>query len=351
MNLKDLLVEQESKTDCMIIDVRSPREFSIDHIKGSINLPVLYDNEYEEIGYLYEKLSKFEANKKGSIYVMKNISYHIENELKNINPKKRIIFYCSRGGNRSQSFSIVCSKIGWRSDTIQGGYKSYRRHVVEQIDTLSKNLNFIIIAGKTGVGKTDILNSLRKNDFAILDLENLASHRGSLLGSLNFGKQPSQKMFESRLYEAIKKIGIRSTIFVESESIKIGNVQVPKKLFDSIYNSPLIKIENSINERAKYLIKNYDHLKRNDIIIKKLLNFMSLKNPTSLIKLLEKTLQEKNWLKLAELLLLHHYDMTYDFAMSKRKGKVLLDLKFNHKVEDVIEIIAIKLLSMSWRNF
>ena len=96
--------------------------------------------------------------------------------------------------------------------------------------------------------------------------------------------------------------------------------------------------------------KNYDHLKRDGIIIKKLLNFMSLKNTTSLIKLLEKNLQEKNWLKLAELLLLHHYDMTYDFAMSKRKGKVLLDLKFNHKVEDVVEIIATKLLSMSWED-
>ena len=205
MNIEDLLIDKKSKTDSIIIDVRSPREFSADHINESINLPVLYDDEYDEVGCLYKNISKFEANKKGSIYVMKNISYHIETELKNISPKKRIIFYCSRGGNRSQSFSIVCSKIGWNSDTIKGGYKSYRRHVVKQINALSKNLNFIIIAGKTGVGKTDILKLLAKKDFNILDLENLASHRGSLLGSFIAIKQPSQKMFESRLYDVINK--------------------------------------------------------------------------------------------------------------------------------------------------
>jgi tRNA 2-selenouridine synthase len=351
MNIEDLLIDEKSKFDYTIIDVRSPREFSIDHINESINLPVLYNDEYDEVGSLYKNISKFEANKKGSIYVMKNISYHIENKLKPLKPKSKIVFYCSRGGNRSQSFSIICSKIGWVSDTIKGGYKSYRQHVVKELSALSNNLNFIIIAGKTGIGKTDVLNLLKKNNANILDLEDLASHRGSLLGSLISAKQPSQKMFESRLYEVIKKIDKRNVIFVESESIKIGNVQVPKQLFDSIYNSPLIKIENSIDERAKYLIKNYDHLKEDAITISKLLRFMSRRNPKPLITLLENSLQEKDWFKLVKLLLIHHYDATYDFSISKRKGMILADLKFDRKVEDVVDIVAKKILSIQQENY
>ena len=348
MNIDDLLVDKKLISDCIIIDVRSPREFSIDHIHGSINLPVLYDHEYEEVGKIYKNISKFEANKKGSVYVMKNISYHIENKLKNINPKNKnkLIFYCSRGGNRSQSFSIVCSKIGWISDTVKGGYKSYRRHVVEKLGILSNNFNFMIIAGKTGVGKTDILKLLEKNGSIIIDLENLASHRGSLLGSSNSVKQPSQKMFESRIYDVMVKINKGSVVFVESESIKIGNLQVPKNLFDSIYNSPLIKVENSINERAKYLITNYNHLKEDISTISNLLKFMSLRNPQSLIKSLEDSLQKNDWVELAELLLLHHYDVAYDFSISKRKGTIIADLKFNRKVEDVVEIVAEKILTM-----
>ena len=346
MNIEDILIDENSEDDSIIIDVRSPKEFYADHINGSINLPVLYDNEYDEVGYLYKNISRFEANKKGSIYVMKNISHHIETKLKNISRKNKIIFYCSRGGNRSQSFAIVCSKIGWNSDIIKGGYKSYRRHVVKQINVLSRNLNFIIIAGKTGVGKTDILKLLAKKDINILDLEYLASHRGSLLGSFISIKQPSQKMFESRLYDVINKIDEGSIIFVESESIKIGNVQIPKELFDSIYHSPLIKIENSINERAKYLVENYDHLKGDFITISNLLKFMSLRKSKSLIGLLENSLQEKDWFKLAKLLLLHHCDSTYDFAMSKRKGRVIADLKFDHPVKESVEIVVSKILTL-----
>jgi len=351
MNLEDLLADDKSQSDNIVIDVRSPKEFSNDHIDGSLNLPVLYDLEHEEIGLLYKNISKFEAHKKGSIYVMKNISYHIENQLKYIGSKKKIIFYCSRGGNRSQSFSIVCSKIGWISDTIKGGYKSYRRYVIKQINELSKNLNFIIIAGKTGIGKTDILKSLEQKGANILDLENLASHRGSLLGSLDSIEQPSQKSFESRLYNAMKTIERSSIVYVESESVKIGNLHVPKQLFDFIYNSPLIKLENSIQERSKYLVKNYDHLKNDIPTISNLLKFMALKHPNHLIKLLETYLKKEDWLKLTELLLLHHYDASYDFAMSKRQGRVLSDFKFNHTVEDVVEIVAEKILLMQCGHF
>ena len=188
----------------LIIDVRSPAEFKEDHISGAVNLPVLSDEERKIIGTRHKNLSPFEARKLGASFVAKNIARHIESALKNETRDFTPLIYCWRGGQRSKSFALICSEIGWRTVILNGGYKNYRRSVIKKIEELVLGLSFIVIAGRTGTRKTDILEGLNKRGAQVLDLEKLASHRGSLLGKLEEVDQPSQKMFETLIMDTLR---------------------------------------------------------------------------------------------------------------------------------------------------
>ena len=210
-----------------IIDVRSPAEFAEDHIPGAISAPVLDDEERAKVGTLYKQVSAFDAKKLGAALLAKNFARHVENLFKDKEQTWRPLVYCWRGGKRSGAAAHILREIGWNADTLEGGYKAYRRWVVQQLEEIPQQLEWRVIHGPTGSGKSRLLSALKAAGAQVLDLEDLAAHRGSVLGNLPGRPQPSQKMFESLLLQKISSLQLEKPVYVEGESKKIGQLQVP----------------------------------------------------------------------------------------------------------------------------
>lgn len=242
-----------------IIDVRSESEFALDHIPGAINCPVLHDAERVEVGTLYKQTSAFEAKKLGASKVARNISEHLEHQFRDKPRDWTPLVYCWRGGNRSGAMAHILAKIGWHVVQLDGGYKEYRRQISAALESQPRALQFRVICGTTGSGKSRLLQTLAAQGAQVLDLEQLAEHRGSVLGDLPSAPQPSQKMFETRIWQTLRQCLAERVVFVESESKKVGNLRVPEQLMEIVRASPCISLTTTNSERVKLLMEDYDH--------------------------------------------------------------------------------------------
>ena len=237
-----------------IIDVRSPAEFAEDSIPGARNLPALSNNERAEIGTLY-KTSPFSARLRGAGMVAENIAAHLRNHLANRPPEWRPLVYCWRGGQRSGAVAEVLRQIGWDAAQLPGGYKSYRQTVIGGVRELSAAVQWRVVGGKTGAGKTALLGALRKSGESVLDLEALGKHRGSVFGAT--GKQPPQRKFESLLFAEMSAFPKNAPVFAEAESRKIGALHLPQPLLSALRRAPLFYLEADIATRARRIAKEY----------------------------------------------------------------------------------------------
>ncbi len=242
-----------------IIDARSPGEFAEDRLPGAISLPVLDDEQRARVGTLYKQVSAFEAKKLGAALVSKNIARHIETHLLDQPRSWRPLVYCWRGGQRSGAFSHILREIGWDAQRLQGGYKAWRRHVIEQLDLLPPSFRFRVVSGATGSGKSRLLEAIAARGGQVLHLEELAAHKGSVLGSLPDTPQPAQKGFESQLLAALSALDPARPVFVEAESRKIGRLQVPDALLAAIRGAPGLRIEAPLAARVEFLLRDYDY--------------------------------------------------------------------------------------------
>ena len=189
-----------------IIDVRSESEFALDHIPGAINCPVLHDAERVEIGTLYKQSSAFDAKRRGAALVAQNIAHALLTHFQDKPRDWKPLIYCWRGGQRSGSMTVVLGQIGWAARRLEGGYKTFRQRVVADLDTLPLALDFRILCGPTGSGKTALLDALTAAGEPVLDLEGLAVHRGSVLGGEPNTVQPGQKAFETALWSVLRSL-------------------------------------------------------------------------------------------------------------------------------------------------
>ncbi|MDY7574949.1 tRNA 2-selenouridine(34) synthase MnmH [Actimicrobium sp. CCI2.3] len=242
-----------------IIDVRSPGEFAEDHLPGAINCPVLDDAERIRIGTLYKQVNAFEAKKAGAVLVAHNIARHIETAFLDKPKDWQPLVYCWRGGNRSGALTHILAKIGWPAIQLDGGYREFRRHVNTSLPELAARHHYRVVCGTTGSGKSRLLQTLAAQGAQVLDLEQLAEHRGSVLGGWPSAPQPSQKMFETRLWQALRGFDSGREVFVESESKKVGNVRVPEELMERIRASPCIALGLSQPHRVQLLMQEYDN--------------------------------------------------------------------------------------------
>ncbi|NMM27840.1 MAG: tRNA 2-selenouridine(34) synthase MnmH [Glaciimonas sp.] len=242
-----------------IIDVRSPSEFVEDHIPGAINCPVLNNQERQRIGTLYKQVNAFEAKKAGAVVVAKNIAHHIETLFMDKPRDWSPLIYCWRGGNRSGALAHILAKIGWPAVQLEGGYKEYRRHVNTAFGEIASQFSFQVLCGTTGSAKSRLLQVLVQQGAQVLDLEQLAEHRGSVLGNLPLQPQPSQKMFESRLWQTLREFNPAQVVYVESESKKVGNVRIPDILIEKMRSSYCIAVQLSQENRIKLLMEDYAH--------------------------------------------------------------------------------------------
>jgi tRNA 2-selenouridine synthase len=242
-----------------IIDVRTPAEFAEDHIPGAISCPVFSDEERIVVGTLYKQVSPFEARKVGAAMVAKNIAHHLETRFKDHPKSWRPVIYCWRGGQRSGAMSIILSQVGWAAHKLDGGYKTYRRHVLDQLEILPQNFTWHVICGPTGSGKSRLLDALAHNGRQVLDLEFLAQHRGSLLGRLPSLPQPSQKGFDSALLAALQRLDPAQPVYLEAESNKIGLVTLPPALVTTMHQGECYLVETALAARVQGLIEDYHH--------------------------------------------------------------------------------------------
>ena len=239
-----------------VIDVRSPAEFAEDHLPGAISLPVLSNAQRAEVGTLYTQVSPFKARKIGAALVARNAAAHIEGPLADRDGAWRPLVYCWRGGQRSGSFASILAQIGWRAETVEGGYQSYRRMVVRLLHDQPLPLRLVLLDGNTGTAKTDILHRLAARGVQVVDLEGLAAHRRSLFGGVA-GGQPAQKGFESALARVVTGLDPARPVVVEAESSKVGDILVPPSLWSCMRAAPRIELSAPLQARARYLTRAY----------------------------------------------------------------------------------------------
>ncbi len=242
-----------------LIDVRSPSEFAEDHLPGAIPLPVLSDAERATVGTIYVQDSPFKARKIGAALVARNAARHIEERLMAHDGGWRPLVYCWRGGQRSGSFASILQQIGWRAEVLEGGYRTWRRHVVGQLYDTVLPFRVIRLDGYTGTAKTEVLKRVAALGGQVVDLEGLARHRGSILGDVE-GDQPSQKAFESALIGALSGLDPARPLLVEAESARIGTLRLPPALWVAMRDAPRIVLDAPVAARARYLAGVYADL-------------------------------------------------------------------------------------------
>ena len=242
-----------------IIDARSPSEFAEDRLPGAVNLPVLDDAERAEVGTVYVQESKFKARKLGAAYVARNAARHIETHFDGKGGGYRPLVYCWRGGQRSGALATILDQIGWRVSVLEGGYRGFRRLVAARLYDQPLQAQVVLLDGDTGSGKTALLGRLGALGAQVIDLEELARHRGSVFGAASRA-QPSQKAFETGVAMALSRIDPAKPLIVEAESSKLGRLSLPPTLWKAMQAAPRVRIEAPAAARARFLADAYGGL-------------------------------------------------------------------------------------------
>jgi tRNA 2-selenouridine synthase len=316
-----------------VIDVRTPLEFAEDHIPGALNAPVLSNEERVIIGTMY-KDSPFEATRIGAAMVSRNIAAHLDTTFADRPRNWRPVIYCWRGGKRSASMTTWFNLIGWRAKQLDGGYKTYRRAVVDWLDTLPRQFRYIVLAGHTGSGKTRLLNALAGAHAQTLDLEALAAHRGSVLGMLPDAPQPSQKAFDSALVGTLRKFDPQQPVFVEAESRRIGQIALPLALTTQIHRGSCVRVETARDDRIHLLLQDYAHLFDNREFFKGQLAKLVELHGHVRIGAWQTMIDEDRRRELFEQLIDLHYDPAYARSTGKHFAKLPESIRFTLRPND-----------------
>lgn len=321
--------------DWPIIDVRSPAEFSHAHIPGAFNIALLENDERAEVGILYKKAGRQAAILKGLDIIGPKMSGFVKQGLA-IAPKRRLRMHCWRGGMRSDSMAWLLSTAGFDVKILEGGYKTYRRYIREQ---LSADACYTVLSGKTGSGKTDILQAMKKMGQQVLDLEGMANHKGSSFGALGENPQPSTEQFENNLYDAWRQLDKTEPIWLEDESHFIGKVSIPEPFFEKMRKCTVVRVEMPLELRVERLVKDYTGFPKKDLIeaterITRRLGGQHAKRAIESI--------ENDDFKTAIEIVLHYYDKAYNYGLSKREEEKIhhISVDTTDAVENAKKILA-----------
>jgi len=324
---------------CPIIDVRSPSEFCLGHLPGAINIPLFSDIERETIGKCYKKESRLKA-----IFIGLKITLPITAKLLEIIQKtikkdkdglKSLRIYCWRGGMRSNTFAWLARTIGIKTYLLKGGYKSYRKWVLYQFEA---DLPIRLMGGKTGTGKTDLLNYINREKIYVIDLEGKANHRGSSFGSLGMEKQPSTQQFENILAESLDEFhkSKAKEIWLEAESSNLGKCRIPNCLYKKMKKAPILEIIKTKNERIQNLVKIYSQNPQNDL--KDAVNRISKRLGPQRTKEALASIDKKEWIKACEAML-DYYDRCYEYELKKTNNINSIDLSGLNLKSSLIKIL------------
>ncbi len=295
--------------DGLYIDVRSPREFEAGHIPGAVNIPLLENKEQETIGILYKNFGQEKAIEKGYELLDQKLEsfYQLFEGL----PKdKSLVVYCARGGMRSQVITSLLNHLSYQARQLEGGYKSFRNWTLDELETF-KFKQPVVLHGKTGVGKTLVLNKLANS----LDLEGIADHRGSLFGGI--GKLPvTQKNFEANLLKRLQHLDNSRPIFIEGESRKVGDVSIPGNIFTQMRNAKAVLLESSMPVRVQRTIDEYIGQQQESIEpIKETIRLLVKDLGHKAVNRLIQSMDNGEYAECFEYILTHYYDKKYSHSM------------------------------------
>lgn len=299
-----------------VVDVRSEGEFQEGHIRGAINIPLLNNAERIAVGTDYKQKGQHEAIKTGFRMVGPRL-LDIINEAEKVSSNKEMLVHCWRGGMRSNNFCQFVGMAGIKTHALKGGYKAYRHQALE---SFKRPMNLILLTGCTGSGKSQVLRALKSQGEQVLDLENLANHKGSAFGGLLMPPQPTTEQFQNELFEEILLLDPSRRIWVEDESIAIGKIFLPPDFWQTMSQAPLVQMDVTKEVRIQRLVSEYGPADRDEFltimskIVKKLggQHFNSAK---------EKLLQG-DMVSVIDILLTY-YDKAYLQSIEKRKSRII----------------------------
>jgi tRNA 2-selenouridine synthase len=300
-----------------LIDARSESEFAEDRLPGAVNWPSLTDEERRLVGTEYKQVSPFVAKKRGAALVARNIAAHIEREVLDKPKDWQPLVYCWRGGKRSGSLALVLDQIGFKVHLLEGGYREYRRAVVADLEQLPLRFDYRIVCGKTGSGKSRLLTALAQQGAQVLDLEALANHRGSVLGLVPGSPQPSQKQFDSRVWNALRHFDPARVVWVESESKKVGELRVPEALIERMRAAPCLHVELPLEARVALLMEDYDFFVKDVPAFCERLDALRALRGNEVVKAWQEAAQAGRIESVVRDLLVTHYDPTYLQSMQR----------------------------------
>ncbi len=335
----DLSLERLALHD-RVIDVRSPAEYAEDHVPGAINLPVLSNEERAEVGTIYMQESRFRARRVGAAYVARNVARHLETALADAPAKFRPLLYCWRGGMRSNAMATILSAIGWRVGVVEGGYKTWRRMVVRALIDSDAPLSLVRLDGETGAGKTAVLTALARRGASVIDLEALANHRGSVFGGAPGGAQPPQRLFESALFDALRRAR-EGPILVEAESAHIGRITLPRRFWKAMAASPRIALSAPIGARAAYVARAYADFIAAPGAVEAAIERLRPFHAKERIEEWREIAAARDWTRLARALMERHYDPLY--ARGRKRGPApIATVRLDHLDTEEIERAAVE---------
>ena len=316
------------------VDVRSESEFQKAHIPGAINIPLLSNEHRILIGTCYKQKGREDAVSLGLELVGPKMATLFKQFKEAEVEGKKLLFYCWRGGLRSQISSTIYAWSGQKPNLLLGGYKSFRNFIQSQF---SLPLNLKIVSGRTGSGKTEILHLLQKNGAQMIDLEGLAFHKGSAFGGLGYPPQPSTEAFENSLGLAILQLDPARTVYVENESRLIGYCFMPQEFWDQMQNAKIIEIQVEKETRIKRLIKEYAHFDLQLLLDKTMILRKKLggQNVNDAVGYLENGEFDK-WIDI----LLVYYDKTYQYSSEINRARATsLDFDWNNSEHEIQKIL------------
>jgi tRNA 2-selenouridine synthase len=316
--VEEFLIQSSNK---LLIDVRAPLEFRKGHIPGAINIPLFDDLERAEIGTLYKSLGKDDAVMRGLEIVAPKLTEFIKETKKN-SLNNEVFIYCFRGGMRSNSFGWLLNTAGLKVKIMAGGYKAYRNQVLKNFD---KDYKLVLLGGATGSGKTEILSYLKKS-IPVLDLEDLANHKGSAFGGINQPAQLTQQLFENNLNDALEKLPIGKIIMVEDESMSIGYNKIPYSFWLKMKAAPIIKIGVPFGLRVKRLVKEYGDADV-EALKKSIKNISQQLGPNQFKEC--NILLDEGKLEEVAAITLKYYDRAYEYNHTKKNITTIIPVETN----------------------
>lgn len=326
LEINDFLKEGNNS---VIIDVRTPAEFQQGHIPGAYNIPLFTNEERAEVGTIYKKVGRQQAIQKGIEIFGPRMTWYLE-ELKKIvgedvheGNNKSVCVHCWRGGMRSGSIAWLFETYGYHVFTLKNGYKTFRHFTVKEFE---KKRNIVIVGGKTGSGKTLILQELKNLGEQVIDLEKIAHHKGSSFGGINELPQPTQEQFENNLAIELSATNTKQQLFLEDESKLIGIRVIPKSLFFQMKESIVYYCDIPFEERAKYIAEHYGKYPKADLLAATERIYRKLDTRYSKDAL--KNIEEGNFIESFKVSL-RYYDKTYDFGLSKREKNSIIKISFD----------------------